>query len=180
MVKFTNASIVHRKEITRIPRHHDSLTAFDLCLIIPASDTRLATPQLNPTLVRYHDLTKNLDTSLRDNQGLCGENVHSSPSCRCPQCSLLAPVYPPAKMTLVSNDPAWWPMINSFRLSSYFTFASSTALIYDWVLTFGEEVELIWRQRWSFVTLLYLIIRYVGIPYYIINIMMASSGTDAE
>ncbi|KAG1774487.1 hypothetical protein EV702DRAFT_1269943, partial [Suillus placidus] len=82
-------------------------------------------------------------------------------------------------MTLVSNDPSWWPMINSFRLSSYFTFASSTALIYDWVLTFGQEVELIWRQRFSFMTILYLSVRYVGIPYYIINIMMSSSVTDA-
>lgn len=74
----------------------------------------------------------------------------------------------------------WWPIINSFRLSGYFTFASSTALIYDWVLTFGQEVELMWRQRWSSMTLLYLSVRYVGIPYYIINIMMASSVTDAE
>ncbi|KAG1789269.1 uncharacterized protein HD556DRAFT_1494875 [Suillus plorans] len=62
---------------------------------------------------------------------------------------------------------------------SGFAVASSTALIYDWVLTFGEEVELIWRQRWSLMTLLYLIIRYVGIPYYIINSMMGSSVTDA-
>ncbi|KAG2363841.1 hypothetical protein BDR07DRAFT_878463 [Suillus spraguei] len=82
-------------------------------------------------------------------------------------------------MTLVSNHSHWWPIINSFRLSSYFTFASSTALIYDWALTLGQEVELIWRQRWSLMAVLYLSIRYVGIPYYIINITMASSLTDA-
>ncbi|KAG1834300.1 hypothetical protein DFJ58DRAFT_219296 [Suillus subalutaceus] len=31
------------------------------------------------------------------------------------------------------------------------------------VLTFGREVELIWRQRWSLMTFLYLSVRYVGI-----------------
>ncbi|KAG2038827.1 hypothetical protein BDR03DRAFT_953692 [Suillus americanus] len=28
--------------------------------------------------------------------------------------------------------------------------------MYDWALTFGQEVELIWRQRWSLMTFLYL------------------------
>ncbi|KIK33687.1 hypothetical protein CY34DRAFT_689491 [Suillus luteus UH-Slu-Lm8-n1] len=84
----------------------------------------------------------------------------------------------PSGSISISNDPSWWPIINSFRLSGYFTFASSTALIYDWVLTFGQEAELIWNQRWSLMTVLYLSIRYVGIPYYIINIMMSSSVTD--
>ncbi|KAG2341206.1 hypothetical protein BDR05DRAFT_462451 [Suillus weaverae] len=97
----------------------------------------------------------------------------------CPLNSPLTLYTPPSKMTLVSNDPSWWPMINSFRLSGYFTFASSTALIYDWILTFGQEVELIWRQRFSSMTILYLSVRYIGIPYYIINIMMSSSVTDA-
>ncbi|KAG2032573.1 hypothetical protein BDR03DRAFT_1094854 [Suillus americanus] len=32
-------------------------------------------------------------------------------------------------------------------------------------LTFGQEVELIWRQRWSLMTFLYLIVRYAGIAY---------------
>ncbi|KAG1830692.1 hypothetical protein DFJ58DRAFT_267579 [Suillus subalutaceus] len=29
--------------------------------------------------------------------------------------------------------------------------------MYDWALTFGQEVKLIWRQRWSLMTFLYLI-----------------------
>ncbi|KAG2101138.1 hypothetical protein BD769DRAFT_1508479 [Suillus cothurnatus] len=37
--------------------------------------------------------------------------------------------------------------------------------MYDWVLTLGQEIELIWRQRWSFMTVLYLVIRYIGILY---------------
>ncbi|KAG1844814.1 hypothetical protein DFJ58DRAFT_515308 [Suillus subalutaceus] len=74
-------------------------------------------------------------------------------------------------MTLVSNDPSWWPFINTVVIYSYFTVAASVGLIYDWALTFGQEVELIWRQRWSLMTFLYLIVRYVGIGWVVMNIL---------
>ncbi|KAG1720656.1 uncharacterized protein EDB91DRAFT_325091 [Suillus paluster] len=58
-------------------------------------------------------------------------------------------------MPPVSNDPSWWPFINASRISSYFVVAAFAGVMYDWALTFGKEVELIWRQRWSLVTFLY-------------------------
>jgi len=75
-------------------------------------------------------------------------------------------------MTLVSNDPSWWPLINANLVGSYFIVASSVWIMYDWMLTFGQEVELIWRQRWSLMTFLYLIVRYAGIGYAVINILI--------
>ncbi|KAG2032570.1 hypothetical protein BDR03DRAFT_969739, partial [Suillus americanus] len=74
-------------------------------------------------------------------------------------------------MTLVSNDPGEWSDINASVIFSYFTVAASIGLTYDWVLTFGQEVELIWRQRWSLMTFLYLIVRYVGIGYTVMDIL---------
>ncbi|KAG2087942.1 hypothetical protein BD769DRAFT_465029 [Suillus cothurnatus] len=68
-------------------------------------------------------------------------------------------------MTVVSNDPIWWPLINATLIASYFIVAASVAVMYDWVLTLGQEVELIWRQRWSLMTFLYLSVRYAGIGY---------------
>ncbi|KAG1798166.1 uncharacterized protein HD556DRAFT_1440511 [Suillus plorans] len=68
-------------------------------------------------------------------------------------------------MTVVSNDPTWWSAINIARLGSYFLVAAFVAVMYDWALTFGQEVELIWRQRWSVMTVLYLGVRYLGILY---------------
>ncbi|OAX37024.1 hypothetical protein K503DRAFT_801560 [Rhizopogon vinicolor AM-OR11-026] len=59
-------------------------------------------------------------------------------------------------MTVVSNDPSWWPMIGFAREYTYFSVAVLVIVIYDWVLTFGQEVELIWRQRWSLMTVAYL------------------------
>ncbi|OAX36649.1 hypothetical protein K503DRAFT_287440 [Rhizopogon vinicolor AM-OR11-026] len=68
-------------------------------------------------------------------------------------------------MTIVSNDPSWWPEIDTHRFFSYFLVASSAMVTYDWVLTFGQEVDLVWRKRWSLMTLLYLSVRYIGILY---------------
>ncbi|KAG1798077.1 uncharacterized protein HD556DRAFT_217022 [Suillus plorans] len=87
-------------------------------------------------------------------------------------------------MTYVSNDPSWWPTINLdyfFRLLDgfvasgcldptlicSFAVAAGVVMVYDWVLTLGQEIELIWRQRWSLMTVLYLIIRYIGLPYFL-------------
>ncbi|KAG2105865.1 uncharacterized protein F5147DRAFT_239230 [Suillus discolor] len=66
-------------------------------------------------------------------------------------------------MTIVSNDPTWWPSINAYRFASYFGVAAFVGVMYDWALTFGQEVELIWMQRWSLMTVLYLSVRYLGI-----------------
>ncbi|KAG2107783.1 hypothetical protein BD769DRAFT_1500996, partial [Suillus cothurnatus] len=54
-------------------------------------------------------------------------------------------------------------IVTDFRC--HFVVASSVGIIYDWGLTFGKEIELIWRQRWSLMTFLYLGVRYAGIGY---------------
>ncbi|KAG2047642.1 hypothetical protein BDR06DRAFT_1013655 [Suillus hirtellus] len=73
-------------------------------------------------------------------------------------------------MTIISSDPRWWPLINSHIIFSYLMVAASVGVIYDWMLAFGQEVELIWKQHWSSMTVLYLTVRYVGIIYAIMNI----------
>ncbi|KAG1743991.1 uncharacterized protein EDB91DRAFT_206691 [Suillus paluster] len=72
---------------------------------------------------------------------------------------------------VVSNDPSWWPLINVTRIASYFVVASSAAVMYDWALTFAQEVELIWRQRWSLMTFMYLGVRYLGLVYAVNSIL---------
>ncbi|KAG2103759.1 uncharacterized protein F5147DRAFT_275193 [Suillus discolor] len=85
-------------------------------------------------------------------------------------------------MTFISNDPSWWLYINLDIFVSYWAVAAGVVVVYDWVLTLGQEIELIWRQRWSLMTILYLIIRYIGIPYSVVNLlqtMRSVSLTDA-
>ncbi|KAG1797251.1 hypothetical protein EV424DRAFT_1546683 [Suillus variegatus] len=74
-------------------------------------------------------------------------------------------------MTYVSNDPIWWPYISFVILLSYWTVAAGIVVVYDWILTLGQEIELIWRQRWSLMTVLYLTIRYIGMPYSVVNLL---------
>ncbi|KAG2048445.1 hypothetical protein BDR06DRAFT_1024446 [Suillus hirtellus] len=74
-------------------------------------------------------------------------------------------------MTIASNDPTWWPIINAFRSGSYCAVAAFVAVMYDWSLTFRQEVELIWRQRWSLMTALYLGARYLGILFAVLYML---------
>ncbi|KAG2103776.1 uncharacterized protein F5147DRAFT_762264 [Suillus discolor] len=55
-------------------------------------------------------------------------------------------------MTYVSNNPSWWPTINLRIYFSHWTVAAAAVVVYDSVLTFGQEIELIW-------------ICYIGIPF---------------
>ncbi|KAG2360449.1 hypothetical protein BDR07DRAFT_147327 [Suillus spraguei] len=66
---------------------------------------------------------------------------------------------------MVSDLISSWPLINSDRVNSSFAIAAVIVLTYDWALTFGQEIELIWRQRWSLMAVLYLSVRYLGIQY---------------
>ncbi|KAG2087370.1 uncharacterized protein F5147DRAFT_841443 [Suillus discolor] len=61
-------------------------------------------------------------------------------------------------MTYISNDPSWWPSMNSAMFINYWQIASGVVVVYDWVLTLGQEIELIWRQGYSLMTVLYLIV----------------------
>lgn len=73
-------------------------------------------------------------------------------------------------------------MISWNIIYSYCTISAGIVVLYDWVLKIGQEIELIWRQRWSLITVLYLMIRYIGISYSVINfllIMPFISLTDA-
>ncbi|KAG2047220.1 hypothetical protein BDR06DRAFT_117613 [Suillus hirtellus] len=73
-------------------------------------------------------------------------------------------------MIIVPNNPALWPTINAHRTYSYFIVAAFVGMTYDWALAFGQEVELIWRQRWSLMTVLYLGVRYLGILFAAMNV----------
>ncbi|KAG2355207.1 hypothetical protein BDR07DRAFT_558368 [Suillus spraguei] len=75
-------------------------------------------------------------------------------------------------MTTITNDPSLWPLISGNIFYNHWTIAAGVVVLYDWVLTLGQEIELIWRQRWSLITVLYLVIRYIGIPYSVINFLV--------
>ncbi|KAG1796270.1 uncharacterized protein HD556DRAFT_1535438 [Suillus plorans] len=70
-------------------------------------------------------------------------------------------------MTLQWISDGWWYMKregNSYA-STNIKHEKITHVMKFPGLTFGREVELIWRQRWSMMTVLYLVARYLGIGF---------------
>lgn len=51
------------------------------------------------------------------------------------------------------------------------TAASATVLVYDWALTFKQELELVWKQRSSLMTIMYVCVRYGGILYSVVTML---------
>ncbi|KAG2048451.1 hypothetical protein BDR06DRAFT_1013018 [Suillus hirtellus] len=62
-------------------------------------------------------------------------------------------------------------MISQFDVGCGFAVAAFVVVTYDWGLTFAQEVELVWRQHWSLMTVLYLGVRYLGIVYAALTIL---------
>ncbi|KAF4614442.1 hypothetical protein D9613_002490 [Agrocybe pediades] len=45
---------------------------------------------------------------------------------------------------------------------AYLAVAAATCALYDHVTTLDEEIELVWRRKWSVVQMLFLFNRYAG------------------
>ncbi|KAF8876345.1 hypothetical protein BD779DRAFT_167389 [Infundibulicybe gibba] len=54
-------------------------------------------------------------------------------------------------------------IITDARITNYVAVASLTLLAFDHILTFGEEIELIWKSRWNLSKTVYLLQRYFAL-----------------
>ncbi|KAG2107481.1 uncharacterized protein F5147DRAFT_774310 [Suillus discolor] len=61
------------------------------------------------------------------------------------------------------SDHQMLELMSQSELGCGFAVAAFVVITYDWALTLGREVELVWRQRWSLMTVMYLSVRYLGI-----------------
>ncbi|KAH7907907.1 hypothetical protein BJ138DRAFT_1128829 [Hygrophoropsis aurantiaca] len=59
-------------------------------------------------------------------------------------------------------DSALIQELQTIQTQYYVIVAAGALVAYDQVLTFSQEVDLIWNRKWSFMTALYLIARYFG------------------
>ncbi|KAF8442257.1 hypothetical protein L210DRAFT_3202252 [Boletus edulis BED1] len=53
--------------------------------------------------------------------------------------------------------------LTSLQQNNYVTLAILTVLGYDYALAFSNEIEYIWNKPWTWVSTLYILVRYVGI-----------------
>ncbi|KAG2032812.1 hypothetical protein BDR03DRAFT_739248 [Suillus americanus] len=73
-----------------------------------------------------------------------------------------------------SNTPHPDTTVGPSLLYSYFVAASSTVVIYDWALTFKQEFELILSKCRTFMTVIYVCLRCIGILFAVISILWNS------
>ncbi|CCM03284.1 uncharacterized protein FIBRA_05412 [Fibroporia radiculosa] len=61
----------------------------------------------------------------------------------------------------------------TLQFEAWFAIAALCWLVYDWLLSFGDEVQLIWRSEATLPKILYSISRYLGL------VMQALIGSKA-
>ncbi|KJA18532.1 hypothetical protein HYPSUDRAFT_69897 [Hypholoma sublateritium FD-334 SS-4] len=57
------------------------------------------------------------------------------------------------------------PVQESMRILNYVSLSAITLMVYDWVLSFGDEFKYIWSAAWSAPKVLYVISRYYPVCY---------------
>jgi len=69
--------------------------------------------------------------------------------------------------------------INNLLVTEYLLVAAWLVLFYDYILTISEEVELIWKRRWRWSTVIFLITRYLPFPEAVANLVVGFSNLPA-
>ncbi|KAI9462223.1 hypothetical protein HD554DRAFT_2175981 [Boletus coccyginus] len=53
------------------------------------------------------------------------------------------------------------------QMNNYTALGTIAAVVYDYFLTFSREVQFVWRQPWSWVSAMFVLVRYVGLSWVI-------------
>ncbi|KAF8547040.1 hypothetical protein OG21DRAFT_1517663 [Imleria badia] len=53
--------------------------------------------------------------------------------------------------------------LTNLRQNNYESLAMLIAAAYDYVLTFSDEIEYIWTKSWTWVSTLFILVRYAGL-----------------
>ncbi|KAF8126709.1 hypothetical protein EV363DRAFT_1523971 [Boletus edulis] len=64
--------------------------------------------------------------------------------------------------------------LGSLVLNNYLSLAMVTAVVYDYILIFSKEIEYIWCRPWTWVSAMFVIVRYIGLCW-IITLTVGSS-----
>ncbi|KAF8122270.1 hypothetical protein EV363DRAFT_1182843 [Boletus edulis] len=59
-------------------------------------------------------------------------------------------------------------------LNNYITVAGLTVVVYDYALTFSRELDYVWCQSWTWVSTMFVVVRYIGL-YWIVTFTDGSS-----
>ncbi|KAF8126694.1 hypothetical protein EV363DRAFT_1267891 [Boletus edulis] len=60
-------------------------------------------------------------------------------------------------------------------LNNYASLVVVIAAIYDYILTFSKEIEYVWCKRWTWVSTMFVVVRYIGFCWIILSALTGSS-----
>jgi len=55
------------------------------------------------------------------------------------------------------------------------SFMIITAVIYDYVLTFSREIDYVWHRPWTWVSTIFVLVRYLGLSWVILGGLYGST-----
>jgi len=69
----------------------------------------------------------------------------------------------------MSSEPYIQPDFGNIVQNNYITLAVATAVLYDYILTFSRELDYIWCRPWTWVSTLFVVVRYIGLCWVMTN-----------
>jgi ACR3 family arsenite efflux pump ArsB len=66
--------------------------------------------------------------------------------------------------------------VELLRTNDYVSLIILTAILYDYVLMFSREVDYIWHKPWSWVSTMYVLVRYCGLSWAIFGGYLSGSS----
>ncbi|KAI0090000.1 hypothetical protein BDY19DRAFT_96547 [Irpex rosettiformis] len=71
----------------------------------------------------------------------------------------------------------WGKFLFLKQASSYATASSMALIVWEYIATFGQEIELVWCSRWSLSKAVYLLNRYITLLMALLYLISESSPT---
>ncbi|KAF8553830.1 hypothetical protein OG21DRAFT_1177121 [Imleria badia] len=70
-------------------------------------------------------------------------------------------------------------VLEYFQMNDYIAVVIATAIIYDYLLNFSREVEYVWHRPWTWVSTIFVLVRYTGLSWPILFVLSESSYTGS-
>jgi len=65
--------------------------------------------------------------------------------------------------------------LEALRTNDYVSFVIITAVLYDYVLTFSREVHYVWHRPWTWISTMFVLVRYFGLSWMILYNLVATT-----
>ncbi|KAF8452886.1 hypothetical protein L210DRAFT_681009 [Boletus edulis BED1] len=73
----------------------------------------------------------------------------------------------------MSSDPQ--TTLEHLVVNNYISLAGITVVVYDYIITISREIEYIWLRPWTWVSMMFVVVRYIGLCWIMTSALGSSS-----